>query len=121
MKGRIGFPREVLLVEIERWCADPACNAHTRISLTKDEARSYTGFTCERCEREFSDALTERDIPDWWEELKITSLEGVRMEERAAERSGEQGGTVARLSEAWGRLQEDEDAETESRGAEGRS
>lgn len=100
---RIVFPREVLLVEVERRCADPACGARARVALTKEEARGYTGFECERCERWHEDALAERDIPDWWEELKITSLDGVRPVERGAAEDAP-GGTVERLSEAWGRL-----------------
>ena len=65
---RIVTPRELLLVEVERWCGDHACNALTRLPLTKAEARAYTGFACSRCERWNEDALTERDIPEWWEE-----------------------------------------------------
>jgi hypothetical protein len=103
MTKRIVFPREVLLVEVERWCRDPLCNARTRLALTKEEARAYTGFECARCERWNEDALAERDIPEWWEELKITSLEGLRP---AAEGGAcvEAGGPVGRLSEAWKRL-----------------
>ena len=67
---RIVTPRELLLVEVERWCGDHACNARTRLPLTKAEARDYTGFECPRCERWNEDALTERDIPEWWEGLK---------------------------------------------------
>lgn len=102
MTKRITFPREVLLVEVERWCADHACNARTRLSLTKAEARDYTGFECQRCERRNDDALTERDIPEWWEELKVTSLEGLRP--APAARGGgadEPGAVVARMSDAW--------------------
>jgi hypothetical protein len=66
---RIVTPRELLLVEVERWCGDHTCNARTRLSLTKAEARVYTGFECSRCERWNDDSLTERDIPEWWEEL----------------------------------------------------
>ena len=61
MSKRIVFPREVLLVEVERWCRDPLCNARTRLALTKGEARAYTGFECARCERWNEDALAERD------------------------------------------------------------
>src|SRR5437764_15103153 len=102
MTKRIVFPREVLLVEVERWCGDPACGARTRLSLTKEEARAYTGFECARCESWMADALAERDIPDWWEELKVTSLEGVRpRREGTDEDDGEEGGVVARMSDAW--------------------
>src|SRR5215210_2572880 len=90
------FPREVLLVEVERWCGDHACNARTRLSLTKAEARAYTGFECSRCERRNEDALAERDIPEWWEELKVTSLEGLRPPPGA----GAAGEVAARLSDA---------------------
>ena len=101
MTKRILFPREVLLVEVERWCGDPLCNARTRLALTKEEARAYTGFECARCERWNEDALAERDIPEWWEELKITSLEGVRPVAPGAAAGGEPDGVVARLSGAW--------------------
>ena len=97
------FPREVLLVEIERRCADPACNARVFVGLTKDEARVYEGFECERCERWNEDSLSEGDIPEWWEELRVTGLEGVRgkAEEDEAE---EADGAVRRLSDGWRRL-----------------
>ncbi|HEX8130586.1 MAG TPA: hypothetical protein VF527_15900 [Pyrinomonadaceae bacterium] len=104
----LAFPREVLLVEIERHCADASCNARTRVGLTKEEARLYDGFECERCERWHADGLTERDIPDWWEELTVTGLATLRGKlsgEDAAQtnEAGEtgSGGVVARLSEAW--------------------
>ena len=101
---QIVMPREVLLVEIERHCADTDCNARTRIGLTKAEARLYDGFECERCERWNEDGLTERDIPDWWEELTITGLDTLRVQKLAADApetdaTGEE--VVARLSEAW--------------------
>ena len=67
---RIATPRALLLLEVERWCGDHACNARTRLPLTKAEARAYAGFECSRCERWNEDALSERDIPEWWEELK---------------------------------------------------
>jgi hypothetical protein len=100
----IVFPREVLLVEIERHCADMQCNARTRIGLTKEEARLYDGFECEVCERWNDDGLTERDIPDWWEELTITGLDALRARKPAgdaSEANGMESGVVARLSEAW--------------------
>ena len=102
---RILSTREVLLVEIERRCAVPSCNARVRVGLTKEDARAYTGFECERCGLWCDDALAERDVPDWWEELKITGLEGVRLldgGERA--RGGGPGEVVERMSEAWQRL-----------------
>ena len=101
MNRQIVFPREVLLVEVERWCGDHACNARTRLALTKAEAAGYTGFECERCERWNDDALSERDIPEWWEELKLTSLEGLRPVPAAGGGEEEPGGVVERMSEAW--------------------
>ena len=99
MSKRIVTPRELLLVEVERWCGDHACNARTRLSLTKAEARAYTGFECSRCERRNEDALTERDIPEWWEGLKVASPEGLRPPPGA--RAGDDpGGVVARMGDA---------------------
>ena len=104
-RSRIVIPREVLLVEIERHCADEDCNARTRIGLTKAEARLYDGFECERCELWQADGLTERDVPDWWEELTITGLAtlGRTHKALATDAAGEGEGVVARLSEAWQR------------------
>lgn len=104
VRRRIVTPREVLLVEVERYCGDINCHALTRTGLTKEDARSYAGFKCERCERWNDDDLTERDIPEWWEELKITSLEGVRPAatgEGTGAAEDEPGEVVARMSEAW--------------------
>src|SRR5947199_7177766 len=116
MTKRIVFPREVLLVEVERWCGDPLCNARTRLALTKEEARAYTGFECARCERWNADALGERDIPEWWEELKVTSLEGLRPA-RVSDSAGDDGAgeVVARMSDASKSL----DDRDESVGPEG--
>jgi hypothetical protein len=93
MGKKIVTPRELLLVEVERWCGDHACNARTRLSLTKEEARAYKGFECSRCERWNEDALTGRDIPEWWEELQVVSLEssGPLREARAGDGPGEAG------------------------------
>jgi hypothetical protein len=101
MKRRVVFPREVLLVEVERWCGDPLCNARTRVALTKADAREYAGFECARCGLWKDDALDERDIPDWWEELKITSLDGVRASNAGAEGACGEGEVVERMSAAW--------------------
>lgn len=100
---RIVFPRELLLVEIDRRCGGAGCGARVRVALTKEEARAYTGFECARCGARNEDALSERDIPEWWEELRITSLEGLRPP-RAGASGEETAGPVERLSEAWGRL-----------------
>jgi hypothetical protein len=55
--------RELLLAEIARRCRE--CDAAARVGLTKEEARTYHGFECARCEAWNEDALTERDIPEW--------------------------------------------------------
>jgi len=115
MTKQIVTPRTVLLVEVERWCSDHACNARTRLSLTKAEARDYTGFECPRCERWNDDALTERDIPEWWEELKVASLEGLRPAAGAGD-VDEPGAVIARMSDAWKGL--NEAGEFEDGGAE---
>ncbi|HEX8560159.1 MAG TPA: hypothetical protein VF668_18830 [Pyrinomonadaceae bacterium] len=107
MSRRVTFPRAVLLVEVERWCRDHACNARARLSLTKEEARRYTGFECPRCERRNEDSLTERDIPDWWEELKVASLEGLRPAARGGGEDEEPAAPVARMSDAWKALGEE--------------
>lgn len=77
-RTNIVIPREVLLLEIERRCQDALCKARTRIGLTKEEAHAYCGFECERCGQFWEDVLTERDVPEWWEELTITDLYSVR-------------------------------------------
>ncbi|MGA9993948.1 MAG: hypothetical protein WBP93_00975, partial [Pyrinomonadaceae bacterium] len=81
----IYIPREVLLVEIERRCTDARCKGRTRVGLTKEEARSYLGFECEKCKRFCDDALTESDAPDWWEELTITGLASLRPQQMKGE------------------------------------
>lgn len=101
MKDRIAIPRELLLVEIERRCRDALCNARTRIGLTKDEARAYCGFKCARCERRWDDVLTERDVPEWWEELTITGLYAVR--EKREQGPDETCEAVERMSEDFRR------------------
>lgn len=73
-RRRLIIPRRVLLVEIERRCQLPDCNAKTRVGLTKQEARDYTGFECEGCKAWNDDSLSEKDVPDWWEELAVTDL-----------------------------------------------
>lgn len=71
VRRRVVIARAVLLVEIERRCAAVECRAKARIGLTKEEARAYTGFKCERCEQWHDDGLAARDIPEWWEELFV--------------------------------------------------
>lgn len=116
IKHRLDFPREVLLVEIERRCADALCHAKARIGLTKEEARVYNGFACERCERWNDDMLAERDIPEWWEELMITGLDTVRAKPAAnAAHRGEPDDVISRMSDAWRRagLPEGDEVNTE--------
>lgn len=99
MRSKILIPREVLLVEIERRCQHIQCNARTRVGLTKDEARLYCGFECERCGQFWDDLLTERDVPEWWEELTITGLYTVR--ETTHDGRGESSEVVKRMSENY--------------------
>lgn len=75
---RFVFPREVLLVEVERRCGEPVCGARVKLSLTKAQARAFKGFECERCGRWYADALAEHDIPEWWEEINVASLRGLK-------------------------------------------
>ena len=102
MRSRIVIPREVLLIEIERRCRDAACNARNRVGLTKAEARAYCGFECERCGQFWEDALTERDAPDWWEELTVTGLHALRGNSEGAG-EGESSEVVERMSEDYRR------------------
>lgn len=98
VKRGITIEREVLLFEIDRRCSfndctgppdesNPVtglgrgdwthpvaalpvpCNARNSIGLTKPEAREYSGFECNVCERWNKDQLSQKDIPDWWDEL----------------------------------------------------
>lgn len=101
------IPRDVLLVEIERRCRDQHCAAKTRIGLTKEEARAYCGFECERCGKYWEDALTERDAPEWWEDLTITGLYAIRENHTAA--TDEPGEVITRLSENFRRIEKEEE------------
>lgn len=60
------FPRDPLLVEIERRCSFPDCAGRNQIGLTKSEAIEYRGFDCAHCERWSDDRLSEREMPDAW-------------------------------------------------------
>ena len=102
--GKIAVRRDVLLVEIERRCAHPGCRGRVRLGLTKEDARAYCGFECERCKGWNNDLLTERDVPEWWEELAITGLNGVRTSDRVSA-GAEAGETITRLSDAYRRTQ----------------
>lgn len=72
-RNKFGASRVVLLVEAERYCQQTNCLHLNRIGLTKAEARAYNGFKCERCECWNEDVLTERDVPEWWEEISVNS------------------------------------------------
>lgn len=98
-KSRIIIPREVLLVEIERRCRVPECNARARVGLTKEEAHAYCGFECEACQEWNPDALSEQDVPEWWEELKITDLYTLRASK--SDEPAEPGEVVKRLSDNY--------------------
>ncbi|HEY0380164.1 MAG TPA: hypothetical protein VGC87_24840 [Pyrinomonadaceae bacterium] len=102
MRSKIVIAREVLLVEIERRCRDAACDARNRVGLTKEEARAYCGFECERCGKQWDDALTERDAPEWWEELTITGLHALRAKPEG-ESQGETSEVLERMSEDYRR------------------
>jgi hypothetical protein len=93
------FPRELLLTEIARRCR--GCDAAARLGLTKTEARDYTGFECEACELWNEDELSERDIPEWWEELRVTGLDALRARAGESRDETDEPDAVARLSEAW--------------------
>jgi hypothetical protein len=102
----------VLLVEIERRCPAAECNARTRIGLTKDDARLYCGFECERCGHTWDDLLTERDVPEWWEELTITGLHTIR--ENHLQGGDEPSEVVKRMSENYRRAGAPGDVEEDS-------
>jgi hypothetical protein len=114
-KRRFNFTRELLLTEIARRCR--GCDAPARLGLTKAEARDYTGFECEACELWNDDELSERDIPEWWEELRVTGLDALRPGVDADARGDvDESEPVARLSNAWrveARADDDDDAATE--------
>jgi hypothetical protein len=129
-RQQIVFPRTVLLVEVERRCADERCNTKNRIGLTKEEARVYHGYECVRCARWHEDTLTERDVPDWWEELHVTGLTTLRPQTTAQASSktndieaGDASEVVARLSAAWRAAQVEEAAaeDTDEGDAEARA
>ncbi len=105
-RSKIIIPREVLLIEIERRCRVPECNAKTHIGLTKEEAHAYLGFECEQCKEWNTDALAERDAPEWWEELAITDLYSVRELQPGAE--VEPGEVISRMSDNYRQTKSEE-------------
>lgn len=101
-RNNFNAPRELLLTEVARRCR--ACDAGARLGLTKEEARAYHGFECERCKEWNEDDLSERDIPEWWEELRVTGLDALRARALATGAQGDAAGepdAIKRLSDAW--------------------
>lgn len=106
-RWRIASKRDVLLIEIERRCAaGPECQARIGVGLTKEEARAYCGFECERCKRWTSDALTERDVPEWWQDLILCGPDLIR-EEHVAEKNYEPSEVAIRMSELYRQAQDE--------------
>ena len=64
--SRFHFPREVLVIEIERRCIFVDCHGRNQIGLTKAEAIEYRGFHCSHCERWNDDQLKQSEVPDSW-------------------------------------------------------
>lgn len=60
------FPRTTLLIEIDRRCAFPDCEARNQISLTKQEAIEYRGFECFECKRRNEDRVSQPELPKSW-------------------------------------------------------
>ena len=60
------FPRELLLIEIDRRCGFTDCAAKNLIGLTKSEAIGYRGFECSHCEQWNDDTLKQGEVPDSW-------------------------------------------------------
>jgi hypothetical protein len=60
------FPRETLLIEIERRCLFADCGGRNQIGLTKTEAIEYRGFDCAHCEQWNDDRLNQRELPESW-------------------------------------------------------
>lgn len=64
--SRFEFPRQTLLVEIERYCSFPDCGWRNRVGLTKTEAIGYRGFDCSKCERWNDDSVEAAELPETW-------------------------------------------------------
>ena len=64
--SRFHFPREVLLIEIERRCIFVDCDGRNQIGLTKAGAIEYRGFDCAKCERWNDDAVEAVELPESW-------------------------------------------------------
>ena len=67
------FPREHLLIEIDRRCAVDDCTARNHIGLTNSEAIEYRGFDCTQCKQWNDDQLKQSEIPEaWLDQVKDT-------------------------------------------------
>lgn len=60
------FPRETLLIEIERRCTFAECGGKNQVGLTKTEAFEYRGFDCTHCEQWNDDRLSPKEMPESW-------------------------------------------------------
>ena len=72
-RSRFHFPRETLLVEIERYCSFPDCRGRNLIGLTKSEAIEYRGFDCAKCERWNDDVADPAELPEPWRDELLLS------------------------------------------------
>jgi hypothetical protein len=72
-RPRFEFPRETLLVEIERYCSFPECRWHNLVGLTKSEAIEYRGFDCAKCERWNDDTVDPAELPESWSDEILLS------------------------------------------------
>jgi hypothetical protein len=70
-KSHFYFPREVLVIEIDRRCAADECRARNQISLTRTGAIEYRGFNCSECERWNDDRLNQLEMPESWHDESI--------------------------------------------------
>jgi hypothetical protein len=70
-KPQFYFPRDVLVIEIDRRCARDGCRQRNQISLTKAEAFEYRGFNCAECEGWNDDRLNQSDMPESWDRASI--------------------------------------------------
>ena len=69
MATLVFIPREILLIEIDRRCFFPDCNARALVALTKPEAIDYRGFECLVCKRWNDDSLGDKDVPEEWNDI----------------------------------------------------
>ena len=72
-RSRFHFPRETLLVEIERYCSFPDCRGRNLVGLTKSEAIEYRGFDCAKCERWNDDTTDPVELPESWRDELLLS------------------------------------------------